>query len=124
MEAPAAPPRILFVDDDPLVLRAVARQLSRHFRVRTALGAEAALEALEESAEVEGFLFDMQMEPVDGPELFARATARWPELRSRAAVATGAAETDDVRAFAAREGVRVIAKPFTAADLLAWLTPR
>lgn len=124
MEPTPDPPRILFVDDDPLVLRAVARQLSRHFRVRTALGAEAALAALAESAAVEGFLFDMQMEPVDGPELYALATARWPELRARAAVATGAADSDEVRAFAAREGVYVIAKPFTAADLLAWLSAR
>lgn len=117
-------PRILLVDDEPLVLRAVARQLSRYLRVRTALGAEEALRALEESAEVEGFLFDMQMDPVDGPELFARVVARWPELRARAAVVTGAADSDEVRAFAAREGVHVIAKPFNSANLLAWLSAR
>ncbi len=124
MEPTPPPPRVLLVDDDSLVLRAVARQLARHLSVRTALGAEAALAALEESAELDGFLFDMRMEPVDGPELFAQVMARWPELRARSLVVTGAAESDEVRDFARREGIEVIGKPFTTAALLAWLTSR
>lgn len=123
-EDPPPPPRLLLVDDDPLILRAVGRQLARHFTLRTALGAEAALQALHDSAALEAFVFDMQMPPVDGPALFERVMARWPELRARSAVATGAPDADDVRAFAAREGIAVIAKPYTTADLQAWLRSR
>ena len=55
---------------------------------------------------------------------FAKVMARWPELRARSAVATGAPDADDVREFAAREGIAVIAKPYTTADLQAWLRSR
>lgn len=118
------PPRILLVDDDALLLRAVGRQLARQFSVRAALGAEAALRALEESHALEALVFDMQMPPLDGPDFFARVMARWPELRAVSAVATGAPDADEVVAFARREGIAVIAKPFTAAELLAWLSAR
>lgn len=117
-------PSLLLVDDDALILRAVGRQLARHFSLRTALGAEAAIAALEESAALDAFVFDMHMPPVDGPSLFARVMARWPELRGRSAVATGAPEADDVREFAAREGIAVLGKPFTAAELAAWVRSR
>jgi DNA-binding NtrC family response regulator len=124
MEPLRPQPRLLLVDDDPLVLRAMGRLMARHFEVRTALGAEAALAALTQSAEVDLFIFDMNMPPVDGPELFAEVMRRWPELRARTAVVTGAPGAEDVRDFAVRERIAVIAKPFSSSDLLAWFNNR
>lgn len=124
MDEPNELPRLLLVDDDALILRALGRQLARRFTLRTALGAESAIRALEESSDIDALVFDMQMPPVDGPMLFARVMARWPHLRARSAVATGAPDADDVVEFAHREGIILFDKNGLAAQIQAWVSRR
>ena len=58
--------RILCVDDDPLVLRGLARQLSLRFDVVTVADAQAGLEVLLADEEVAVILSDLMMPGIDG----------------------------------------------------------
>lgn len=68
---------VLFVDDDPLQLRAVARALSESVEVSTALGASEALELLSRT-HVDIVISDLDMPVVDGIELLAHVRRQHP----------------------------------------------
>ncbi|MBI2393817.1 MAG: response regulator [Deltaproteobacteria bacterium] len=61
---------VLFVDDDPLQLRAVARALSGSVSVSTANGAREAMDVLSRSR-IDVVISDLDMPEVDGVELLA-----------------------------------------------------
>ena len=64
--------RILFVDDDPLILKGVTRQLGDEFDFDTACGPEEALRMVTESDEYAVVVSDMQMPGMNGVELLKR----------------------------------------------------
>jgi thioredoxin reductase (NADPH) len=84
-----AAPAILAVDDDPEVLRAVARDLRRQYgndyRVLRAASASEALDALEElqarGDAVALLLSDQRMPAMDGVAFLAEARRRFPDAR-------------------------------------------
>ncbi|HEX7239964.1 MAG TPA: FAD-dependent oxidoreductase [Longimicrobiaceae bacterium] len=84
-----AKPVLLTVDDDPDVLRAVERDLRRHyggeFRVIRADGGESALEALrgikQRGDAVALFLVDQRMPRMSGVELLERAIPLFPDAK-------------------------------------------
>jgi len=89
MPSPPLPPhddpgrpsaRILFVDDEPLVLRALKRVLFRYVDDWEMAFAESGAEALEilASAEHDVIITDMRMPGMDGAELLAEVVARHP----------------------------------------------
>ena len=118
LRAPApAGLRILLVDDDDLVRRAITRILRGHDVVGAA-GGEEALRLLEENANFDVIITDLMMPNMYGPELLARIEATWPELAQRAVVCTGGAMTAEAeRLLAAR--ATVVQKPVGREDLLA-----
>lgn len=59
-------PRILCVDDEPMVLKGLVRQLSLRFDVSTAANAQAGLEVLLGDEEVTVILSDLMMPETDG----------------------------------------------------------
>lgn len=73
-------PRVLLVDDDPAVLRALARELRGSFEVLDASSYEEALRVLDESPDVRAICsdFDMGTGP-DGLALLAEIRRRSPE---------------------------------------------
>jgi CheY-like chemotaxis protein len=108
--------RVLTVDDEPAMTKAVVRMLRPGgHTVVTAASGEEALEKL--SAEpFDVVLSDMGMGPgMNGWELVAVVKARWPEVRFFLATGWGAAiDPDEARA----KGVEaVLAKPYRPADL-------
>jgi DNA-binding NtrC family response regulator len=84
MPVPAGPPlgRIFVVDDDDLVLRAMARVLGKaQYQVATFSSGAAALAALErEGGTLDLVISDLHMPGVDGFALLARVRASWPDL--------------------------------------------
>ena len=71
---------LLIVDDDPLVARYMCLALSREFsEVRSVGNGIAALAAIEERLP-DLVLSDLRMPSMDGLELLAHLSARWPEL--------------------------------------------
>ena len=79
--APSTPrPRILFVDDEPAVLEAMAVNLHRGFEVVTATSGEAGLEHLQAQADFAVVVSDMRMPKMDGATFLSRAREVAPEV--------------------------------------------
>jgi PAS domain S-box-containing protein len=115
--APLPPPvrrsRILVVDDEALVVRAVARILSPQHDVVARTSARVALEEIASGSN--GFdlvLCDLMMPDMTGMELHARLDDVAPELARRVVFLTGGAFTSDARAFLERVPNARIEKPF------------
>ncbi|BDG05451.1 ATP-binding protein [Anaeromyxobacter oryzae] len=116
----ATPPsrrRLLVVDDDALVLRALVRSLSRAYVVETASSAPEALARLDAGERFDAVLCDLMMPQVTGMELHAHIAARDPALASRMVFITGGAFSDAASRFLAETRNAWVEKPFEAARL-------
>jgi PAS domain S-box-containing protein len=115
--APAAEsgPRALVVDDEEAVRLLLARMLERRgFHVLQAAEAEAALTLLA-GASFDLVLCDAQLPRVTGPDLFMRLRARMPQLQGRFVLTSE--DGASAQATAARVGLPLLSKPFTASQL-------
>jgi response regulator RpfG family c-di-GMP phosphodiesterase len=72
-------PRILFVDDDPLILAAFERNLRNQFSLDTASSGPEALARLEGGAHYAVVMADMRMPVMNGVELLERVRALVPD---------------------------------------------
>jgi serine phosphatase RsbU (regulator of sigma subunit) len=72
-------PRILLVDDDPLLLAGLKRQLRRQFQIETAPGAEEALQMVAGEDPYTVVVSDFRMPGMNGIELLARIKALQPD---------------------------------------------
>ena len=105
--------RILVVDDEPLVARAVARVLSPPHEVVAAGSGPDALARIEGGDR--GFdlvLCDLMMPGMSGMDLHERLRAVAPELARRVVFLTGGASHPDARAFLDRARRPFVEKPF------------
>lgn len=102
--------RVLVIDDDPLVLRAVKRQLRDH-EVVCALGGKAGLERLTEDDGWDAVLCDIMMPDLSGPDLYREVSDRNEALAARMTFITGGAVTDESHIFVEEEAHRVLRKP-------------
>jgi DNA-binding NtrC family response regulator len=102
-------PRVLFVDDDALLLKAMGRFCAVHCVARTALGLEEGLRAIAEEAPFDFVLFDMNMPDEVGSEFYKRAI-KHTELRGRLGVMSGMITTPAIESLAAA-GCHVFEKP-------------
>jgi DNA-binding NtrC family response regulator len=71
-------PRILFVDDEPSVLKSLAATLRKHFEVISASSAAEALELLEREPGLRVVVSDYRMPGMDGAAFLAQARRRFP----------------------------------------------
>jgi len=105
-----AKPRILFLDDEPMVLRSIATTLRKHFTAVIAFDAKTALELCER--EEGGFrvvVSDYRMPEMNGAEFLAQVRARFPSA-VRILLTGAGAEGEDVTK-AADLVFRVLPKP-------------
>jgi PAS domain S-box-containing protein len=122
--APAAPAtatsrraRVLVVDDEPLVGRALQRILSPPHDVRFQVSAQEALETLTADDAYDLVLCDLMMPEMTGMDLHDRLLAAAPHLAARFVFLTGGAFTSDARAFLDRVRNPKVEKPFDPASL-------
>jgi CheY-like chemotaxis protein len=106
--------RILVVDDDAMLRRAMNRMLGFRHSVRLAANAREALDALTADANFDIVLCDVMMPDISGIELFERIGRQWPELTPRVAFLTGAGCTPSVADFLASVDNPRLTKPFNA----------
>ena len=63
--------KILFVDDEPMILEAISRQLRRRFEFETAPGGEAGLEKIRDNGPFAVVVSDMRMAGLNGAQFLA-----------------------------------------------------
>ena len=71
MLLPRVPERILFVDDDAVMLDALRRQFRRHFLVDIAVGGRAGLEVLQHEGPSAAVVSDQQMPGMNGTQFLS-----------------------------------------------------
>jgi len=108
--AQARPLRVMVVDDEPVVARAVARALRPHVVVVVGSAGEA-LAALAADDPPDAIVCDLMMPEVTGMDLHDRLAGERPELARRMIFLTGGAFTDRARAFLELRRGRVMEKP-------------
>ncbi|MEM6989173.1 MAG: response regulator [Myxococcota bacterium] len=112
-------PRVLLVDDEPMVRTALARLLSTTCDVVTAADGHEALALLRAAAEpFDTVLCDLSMPGMDGPEFHGRVREDFPGLTTRFVFLTGGAFTRRVREFLEDSSARVVHKPVRRRELV------
>jgi CheY-like chemotaxis protein len=106
--------RLLLIDDEPLVLRALRRMLSEH-AVVIANGGNEALEKLAGRSDYDLILCDLMMPEMDGTEVHEAIKRRFPQLLDRLVFFTGGALTSRTRAFIEQSHQPLVHKPLTRA---------
>ena len=111
------PIRVLVLDDEVAIREFLGRVLRRggYEPVLAATG-DAALAAIDE-ARPDAILCDHRMAGMTGTEFHEAVAARDPELARRFAFMSGDVLNPDLREFADREGVVLLAKPFDIANV-------
>lgn len=118
VEVAPALKRVLIIDDEPQMLRALSRLLGQRCEVHTAEGGEAAVEHLEGGLDVDAILCDLMMPGLSGPDFYEVLCRRWPHLEPRVIFVTGGGVGSWVQAFEERMSARIIYKPLTRDVLL------
>ena len=113
-----ASPRVLLVDDDPLVGRALVRSLAGWQVTRVERVAEA-LARLQAGHRYDAVVCDLMMPDQTGMDLDAALRRGWPELARRTVFLTGGAFTEQARAFVDAHADRVLEKPVSGKELRA-----
>ncbi|HSO38760.1 MAG TPA: response regulator [Labilithrix sp.] len=102
-------PRLMVIDDDAQLLRAIGRLLRAECEVVPLADADAALARLDGGERVDGILCDVNLGRTSGGEFYRTLCDRAPALASRTAFMTGGA--------ASPSGREMIAKPFEGGAL-------
>ncbi|MDP1922803.1 MAG: response regulator [Myxococcales bacterium] len=113
-------PKLLCVDDEPIVLEGMKMNLRRRFEVLTATSGAAALEVLAREPGVAVVMSDMRMPGMDGATLLSKVRVGWPDTVRL--LLTGQADLESAIA-AVNEGqiFRFLNKPCPPPALLAAL---
>lgn len=116
--APTTPARVLVVDDEPLVRKALLQLLSRAGHVTAeAEGGEEALRCIA-THPYDVIVCDLMMPGVSGVEVHATLSRAAPDMVRRILFVSGGAVTEETRAFVERPDIVVLGKPFDPAVVL------
>jgi CheY-like chemotaxis protein len=116
--------RILVLDDEPLVGRAIVRLLRASHDVLALTSPSEALARAAGGERWDLILCDLMMPGLDGRQFLERLEREVPFLAPRVVFMTGGAFTDEGRAFLEEAGVAHIEKPIDPAGLRALVAAR
>ncbi len=112
--------RVLVVDDEPAIARALAADLGVDFEVETAASGREALERVAAAA-FDALVCDLMMPIVSGIDVHEELSRVRPSLARRTVFMTGGAFTPRARRFLEETRCPCLEKPFRADDLRAAL---
>lgn len=110
--------RILIVDDEPAILRALTRVLSG-YQVTRALSGREAIAHIENSGPFDVVFCDVMMPELSGIDVFERAKQVCPGQEQRIVFITGGAFTEQAAAFIEATDNPKLSKPFDAGEVRA-----
>ncbi len=108
--------RLLVIDDDDAIRRAIKRCLRAHDLVIVET-AEAGLALIENGEEFDAILCDVMMPECDGPEFFDRLSTENPTQAENVIFMTGGAFTSRITEFLGATEHRLVEKPFDVLEL-------
>ncbi len=108
--------RILVVDDDVGVLRAVCSVVRRFADVESALGAQVALIFLTAGQQFDVVISDVSMPGINGKQFLEKVRAKWPDLAERFIFLSGGGSTPELKRFI-QEVPYFLPKPFGPDDI-------
>ena len=108
--------RVLVIDDEPAILRALRRVLTGFHEVVTCERAREALLLFEAGEAFDVIICDVMMPDMTGVEFYERICASFPELSERLVFMTGGALSLRAEAFIMQVG-HVLEKPLRATDI-------
>jgi signal transduction histidine kinase len=117
-------PRVLLVDDEPLVCASLYRVLSRHFDVAPHTSALHALQLLRAGERFDAVLCDLMMPEMTGMAFYEELTRLSPPQAEVTIFLTGGAFTESARDFLARVPNPHLTKPFEPAEVVALVRAR
>ncbi|WP_052518230.1 hybrid sensor histidine kinase/response regulator [Archangium violaceum] len=103
--------RLLILDDETVVGRALQRLLQAHCEVLVLSHGREALALLTSGRRFDAILCDLMMPEMSGPRFYEELSRLAPEQASRVIFMTGGAFTEQSRAFLATTGMPCIDKP-------------
>ncbi len=109
--------RMLFIDDEPSILRAYERSFGRDHEVVLAEGGEQALGILARRQDFNLVVCDLLMPDVGGMEVYRRVREAHPGLDGAFVFVTDGVTRKDVEAFVRTVGNQVLEKPFDFGSL-------
>lgn len=109
--------RVLVVDDDGAVLRAVARLLSQHHDVVAIQDSEEALERVRGGARFDVVFCDVLMPALSGLDLYTQVVALWPAAAQRFVFMSGGVLDEAIRARLAAMPHPLLEKPVAGRQL-------
>jgi signal transduction histidine kinase len=118
-KAPATMRRILIVDDEVALARALRRRLSQHHEVTTLASGSEALACVARGERFDAILLDVMMPDITGMEVYERLVRLVPEQAERVVFVTGGAFTASAREFLDRVPNPRVEKPIDMIALLA-----
>ncbi|MET0405484.1 MAG: ATP-binding protein, partial [Cystobacter sp.] len=111
--------RILVVDDEPYVTRALQRSLSPEHEVATVNGARAALKLFDQGSRFDLILCDVMMPGMTGMDLYAELNRNVPDQAQRVVFMTGGAFTPRALSFLQEVSNPKLSKPLDLRQLRA-----
>jgi CheY-like chemotaxis protein/two-component sensor histidine kinase len=116
--------RVLLIDDERILGRAMQRALSPEHDVIALTNAHEALALLASGERFDLVLCDMSMPSMDGPAFFEELSRRMPDQTGRVVFLTGSAFSPEARAFLERVGNEYLEKPFELSHLRSLISDR
>ena len=116
-----AAPKVLLIDDEPMIRSLVSRLLSGRFRVTVVDGVRTALATLHQATDYDAVLCDLMMPGESGMDFFSVVRRLYPDLVDRVAFITGGAVTPDTSKFLETSARPVLNKPFSAQSLVSFV---
>lgn len=109
--------KLLFVDDEELLLRALGRRYRAEHDVSVARSPQEVWSLLDDGGRFDLVIVDMMMPELSGPKLLEQMLDRHSWLRGRVAFMSGGAFGDEVLELAERLGVPILEKPIDPESL-------
>lgn len=112
-------PRVLLIDDEPLLRSVTTQLLEPDYDVQTANDGDEALKLLAGNSAFDVVICDLMMPNMDGPAFWEAIGGVAPHLRQRLVFMTGGAFTPRAQTFLKQHAFAVLQKPFRRDELLA-----
>ncbi len=111
--------KILIIDDEPSLLKSMARLLEDYHQITTANGGQAALDLIvKDNGKFDVIISDLSMPDVAGPDIYKYISEKYPELKEKIIFITGGAFTPKLQEFLDSIPNLCLEKPFMRDDLL------